>query len=396
MNVEALWFLGAPIAGGGVIAAGVVFPRFKRFDLGAATNKEGARVLPLVARAVDVPSAPEPSAVVSGAPRADVGGPSETTDESRAADETIVTASTPSVDDASRMEADALPSNVARPAFGVRIATGLKRAFRRKPADPADAPSVVDAVYADIHADEGTGTVEPYTAPADRAGLEPLAVTILPAPPLVVASVPAGLVPLVASEDVATPGAAENGIIEVDVPPGEDPEAWRANVAQRERLLAEQDDEARRVRDASERDREQRAAEAQAHARQAELENIALAEEVRVRSEARARKWYARLNLDLEAPTIEDRMAMASSLATVRAAWAGKLLREAFDQEEEARVRARVIGALVSGDHLDVTDPFVAAFSCGGIERAATFEMLMPRQHEAAWIADLLAPLLVA
>jgi hypothetical protein len=396
MNVEALWFLGAPIAGGGVIAAGVVFPRFKRFDLGAATNKDGARVLPLVARAVDVPSAPEPSAVVSGAPRADGGGPSETTDESHAAAETIVTASAPSVADASRIEADALPSNVARPAFGVRIATGLKRAFRRKPADPADAPSVVDAVYADIHADEGTGTVEPYTAPADRAGLEPLAVTILPAPPLVVASVPAGLVPLVASEDATTPHAAENGIIEVDAPPGEDPEAWRANVAQRERLLTEQDDEARRVRDASERDREQRAAEAEAHARQAELENIALAEEVRVRSEARARKWYARLDLDLEAPTIEDRMAMASSLAPVRAAWAGKLLREAFDQEEEARVRARVIGALVSGDHLVVTDPFVAAFSRGGIERAATLEMLMPRQHEAAWIADLLAPLLVA
>jgi hypothetical protein len=154
--------------------------------------------------------------------------------------------------------------------------------------------------------------------------------------------------------------------------------------------------DARRVRDASERDWEQRAAEAEAHARQVELENIAQAEEVRVRSEARARKWYARLDVDLEAPTIEDRMAMASSLSSVRAAWAGKLLREAFDQEEEARVRARVIGALVSSDHLDVTDPFVAAFSCGGIERAATFEMLMPRQHEAAWIADLLAPLLVA
>ena len=59
--------------------AGVVFPRFKRFDVGAATNKEGARVLPLVARAVNVPSAPEPSAVVSVAPRADGGGPSETT-----------------------------------------------------------------------------------------------------------------------------------------------------------------------------------------------------------------------------------------------------------------------------------------------------------------------------
>lgn len=66
---------------------------------------------------------------------------------------------------------------------------------------------------------------------------------------------------------------------------------------------------------------------------------------------------------------------MASSPASVRAEWVGKQLREAFAQEEE-RVRARLIGALVSGDHLDVTEPFYEAFRRGGIERAATFEML--------------------
>jgi hypothetical protein len=383
MSFDLLWFIGAPLAGGACITAGIIVPRLKlRGETPIPVAKDGARVLKLRARPTGADSVE--TAVVVEAPAS-----SEATlltgeaGASEAAQPAHITA-----------EASA-PSNVARPAFGVRMATGLRSAFRRKRDALASALRTHDQASDDAAPiEEGTADVEPVNAPV-YASLVPHVAIEEPKLEAPVLETPRAT-PLVAFEPEPEPRPADNGIVDVDVPAGEDHDTWRAAVAAREATLRVATDEAQRVRDESARDQDRREVEAAAHARQVELENIAIVEEVRVRSEARARKWFARLDLDQEAPTVEGRMMMASSLAAVRAAWAGKLLREAFGQEDEARVRARIIGALVSGDHLDVTDPFYAAFDNGGIERAATFEMLMPRQHEAQWIVDLLAPLLVA
>jgi hypothetical protein len=372
MSFDLLWFIGAPLAGGACITAGIIVPRLKlRGETPIPVAKDGARVLKLRARPTEADSV-ETADVV------------ETPASSEA---TLLTGE-------ATAEASA-PSNVARRALGVRMATGLRSAFRRKRDAVARALRTHDQASDDTAPiEQGTGDVEPVNAPV-HASLVPHVAIEEPNLEAPVLETPRAT-PLVAFEPEPEPRPADNGIVDVDVPAGEDPVTWRAAVAAREATLRVVTDEAQRVRDESARDQDRREVEAAAHARQIELENIAIVEEVRVRSEARARKWFARLDLDQEAPTVEVRMMMASSLAAVRAAWAGKLLREAFGQEDEARVRARIIGALVSGDHLDVTDPFYAAFDNGGIERAATLEMLMPRQHEAQWIVDLLAPLLVA
>jgi hypothetical protein len=146
------------------------------------------------------------------------------------------------------------------------------------------------------------------------------------------------------------------------------------------------------AREAARLEDERRQGEADAARHQEELERIAVAEEARVRAEARARRWFVRLDGDLDSPTIAQRMTLAGTLG-IRAPWAGKLLREAFAQEEEPKVRARIVGALVAGDHLDVADPFERAFAQGGIERGAVWEALKPRYEDAPWIATLLAPL---
>jgi hypothetical protein len=383
MSFDLLWFIGAPVAGGACITAGILVPRLKlRGETPAPLAKDGARVLKLRAR----PSGADPVET------ADVVGGQASSEATLSTGEAVASEATPPT----QITADAsAPSNVARPAFGVRMATGLRSAFRRKRDVPASSLGTSDQASDEAAPiEEGTGTVEPYNAVVHTALVPHVAVEPHLEPEAL--ETPSAATPLVAFEPEPDPRPADNGIVDVDVPAGEDPVTWRANVAAREATLRAATDQAQRVREELARDQDRREVEAAAYARQIELENIAIVEEVRVRSEARARKWFARLDLDQEAPTVEVRMMMASSLAAVRAAWAGKLLREAFGQEDEARVRARIIGALVSGDHLDVTDPFYAAFDNGGIERAATFEMLMPRQHEAQWIVDLLAPLLVA
>ena len=369
MSFDLLWFIGAPVAGGACITAGLIVPRLKlRGEPPVPLAKDGPRVLKLRARPTD-------DDAIEGADAKDAAMSSEIAVVTGDAGPTDV-APVQFVTDASAS------SNVARPAFGVRMAAGLRSAFRRK----RDAGAISDA--ASIEERTETGGQHDVAARSD----------LLPGdavePPIL--DVPIAATSLVAFGPEPASHPADNGIVDIDVPPGEDPITWRATVTAREETLRVAADEAQRVREETERDQHRRELEAAAHARQVDLENIAIAEEVRVRSEARARKWFARLDLDQEAPTVDVRMMMVSSLGVVRAAWAGKLLREAFAQEDEARVRARIIGALVSGDHLDVADPFHMAFENGGIERAATFEMLMPRQHEAQWIVDLLAPLLVA
>jgi hypothetical protein len=393
MSIEVAWFLGAPIVGGAFVTAGIVVPRLKNHHLDvAATAREGVRVLPLRARAATLPvDTPVEVAAAAAVPVLEAAG-----EGALSTDEAGAESARTDHDATANAEVPQAPSDIARPAFGVRIATGLRSAFRRKRI-VANVPVADDSRHDDeAIVDENTRTDDTNYGVVLSRFVPPTRV----APDLDAAApvleTPQAAAPLVELEPESQPGPAENGIVDVDVPPGEDPIAWRANVAARERHLSELTANAQRLRDETAADEVRRQREAEAHDRQIELENIALAEEVRVRSEARARKWYARLDIDLEAPTVEVRMSMASSLAVVRAAWAGKLLREAFGQEDEARVRARLIGALVSGDHLDVTDPFYVAFDNGGIERAATFEMLMPRQHEAQWIVDLLAPLLVA
>ena len=163
---------------------------------------------------------------------------------------------------------------------------------------------------------------------------------------------------------------------------------WAETVATREVTLAA----TLAAREAALEQGRQREAEAEAARNQQELERIAVAEEARVRAEARARRWFVRLDPDLDAPTIAQRMTLAGTLG-IHAPWAGKLLREAFAQEEEPKVRARIIGALVTGDHLDVAEPFETAFARGGIERGAVWEALKPRREGAEWIASLLAPI---
>jgi hypothetical protein len=254
------------------------------------------------------------------------------------------------------------------------------------------------------------GTTRVVRAAQAEAGVEDVAVASMvrldddaarqalsaPSEPLPVAAITS---PVAGDEVVDSTGASVGlGIISLGEAESEAerPAAdaqWSQDVTLREQRLAadlaarEAAEEEARLEDAR---REQEAAVAQ---RQRELEEVALAEEARVRAQARARRWFVRLDADLDAPTIAERMAMAGTLA-IRAAWAGKLLREAFAQEDEPKVRARIIGALVGGNHLDVPEPFQLAFERGGIERAAVWETLAPRRGDAQWIEVLLAPLL--
>jgi hypothetical protein len=189
--------------------------------------------------------------------------------------------------------------------------------------------------------------------------------------------------------------ALGHGIVELDEPAGDEHPvggpAWAADVAAREATLAR----SLQARADAERLARQREDEAAALRDQEDLERIAVAEQARVRAQARARRWFARLDADLDAPTAAERSTLATTLG-IRAPWAGKLLREAFAQEEEPQVRARILGALVAGDHLDVPEPFETGFARGGIERAAVWEMLWPRRDDAQWIAEVLAPLVDA
>jgi hypothetical protein len=196
---------------------------------------------------------------------------------------------------------------------------------------------------------------------------------------------------------VAGPRTISYGVGIVEVPQDEEEAeagaagglGWAAGVTSREsalaRTLAQRDEEAARAK--------QREAEAQALAAQHELERIAVAERARVQAQARLRLWFVRLDDQLDMPTTAQRCALIGTLG-IRAAWAGKLLRTAYEQEQEPSVRARIVGALAAGGHFAVSEPFEEAARRGGVERAAVWEALQPRQNEADWIPALLASLL--
>ena len=71
--------------------------------------------------------------------------------------------------------------------------------------------------------------------------------------------------------------ARNNGIIDLDVPPAEDPGIWQARVAEREFAIAECAQDLERSRAGDEEEARRRQAEADAIAGQRELENIATA-----------------------------------------------------------------------------------------------------------------------
>ena len=109
--------------------------------------------------------------------------------------------------------------------------------------------------------------------------------------------------------------------------------------------------------------------------------------------EARDRRahtpWFQRLDADAHAPSVAERIAFVSWLA-IPAPFAGKLLRNAFEEEDSAPVRARIIGALAGGEHFSDKAPFEVAFARGGIERAAVLEVLGPRAKDQTWVHALL------
>jgi len=275
-----------------------------------------------------------------------------------------------------------------RPTVVARLCRGVQSIVRRRNAEPADAleaprPDVLSALHAERdeypEVESAAGRVMQIAPPAavkegdgdDVRTVERVRDNVTP------------LFPVTAGHGVVE-------LVEPEAPDLERPIAgaeWAGAVSAREVSLRATLD----ARDAAVAEDQQRQLEADATRHQEELERIAVAEEARVRAEARARRWFVRLDADLDAPTIAQRMTLVGTLG-IRAPWVGKLLREALTQEEEARVRARIIGALVAGDHFDVAEPFERAFSNGGIERGAVWEALRPRSGDAPWIETLLAP----
>jgi hypothetical protein len=369
-----VWFVGAPVS-----VAALVF--------GAVRLRRPEGSAP-AARSVDDDDA---SFTLAPTVRAD-GGPDA--DASPAATASPV-AGAEGTEKHAVSDAPVAPADLLQPRTVVaRLRQGVQSIVRRRRGDePDDAlevprPDVLSALHAERDAYPHVGSVEPAA--------EPLMQVAAPVAVPVESGNDAGTTWVERVRDNVTPLfplTAGHGIVELesDLPDEERPivgQEWGDAVSAREVSLRATLD----ARDAALAEDQQRQAEADTARHQQELERIAVAEEARVRSEARARRWFVRLDADLDAPTIAQRMTLVGTLG-IRASWAGKLLREAFAQEEEARVRARIIGALVAGDHLEVAEPFERAFAQGGIERGAVWEALKPRSDDAPWIATLLAPL---
>ncbi len=368
MSAELLWFVGAPVAVAGMVIGAVWFRQPKTSAPARAADDDDASFTLAPTVRADCASG---VAAESALPAIAEGGVHDVEP----------------VGGGSPLEADLLQ----RSTVVARLRRGVQSVVRRRGADPADAleaprPDVLSALHAERAED-------PEVPPADAAGERVMQIA-----PVVsakdrsandaaaVARVPDNVTPLF-------PVTAGHGIVELLEPEAPDVERpiagaeWAGAVSAREVSLRATLD----ARDAAAAEDQQRQLEADAARHQQELERVAVAEEARVRAEARARRWFVRLDADLDAPTIVQRMTLVGTMG-IRAPWAGKLLREALAQEEEARVRARIIGALVAGDHLDVAEPFERAFAEGGIERGAVWEALRPRTGDAPWIETLLAP----
>ncbi len=368
MSAEVVWFVGAPVAVAGLV-------------LGAVRLRQPKGTAP--ARAADdddLSFTLAPTVRGDSAPRSDAEPSAESGTVELGAD------TAGGVEVVSAAAGDLLQ----RPTVVARLRRGVQSIVRRRSAEPADGLEAPRRdVLSALHAERLD----------DAEAIEPVADRVVEmVPPAAVADVNVGGMGTVERvRDNVTPlfpVTAGNGIVELVEPEGPDAERpiagvdWAETVSAREVSLRA----TLEARDAAAAEDLQRQAEADSARHQQELERIAVGEEARVRAEARARRWFVRLDADLDAPTIAQRMTLVGTLG-IRAPWAGKLLREAFAQEEEARVRARIIGALVAGDHLDVAEPFERAFAAGGLERGAVWEALRPRSGDAAWIAPLLEPL---
>lgn len=414
MSLDLGWWLGAPLVGGTALAGAILTPRLRKDRNREADLLPSAGVLPVAERKRNRTTVPE--APAAGAAEAQVHA---TRDD---------TAST-LVEPQPRV-APTLPKFSFRPRLGQHL-VGVRNLVRRaqrgsRRGDDADERTVVDAVHDDLFDDggglEATGEPQPHNvqvaAPVEGATVNG-ADAQLAAPALAIVKTnvhtddeslaeagpqDTALVGAGATGDDASARArvVENGIMDLSLIPGSmntapaNIEAWQTTTAAREAQLTEELARAQELREQAQQVLNEREAEAAAVAHQRDLERAAVVEETRVRAEARTRKWYARLDLDIDVPTLKERMLLAASLGAVKAAWAGKMLRIAFTEEEEPRVRARILGALASGDHFDDPTPFTVAFDHGGVERAAVVEVLLPRQKEASWIAELLLQLAAA
>ena len=99
--------------------------------------------------------------------------------------------------------------------------------------------------------------------------------------------------------------------------------------------------------------------------------------------------WFQRLDATLLDPNWRTRCALAESLGTVRAPWAGAFLRKALEAETEPRVRARMLAALFRGLHLEPADVFIRAIERGGNERAVVEERLNLLEVRPPWASQL-------
>ncbi len=423
-----LWWFGAPIVGTGAVVAGLVMP----------LNRMGRRRLEALTAAQQAPSAPPAGGLMRVVVRKQNGTPVVVqADESAASHEEASVVAEPPV-----VPQGPLAENRMR---GVaRLFRSARRVVRTAPQPPSATETVVDADASLSPADsaiavvDGPEVVEPHVgSPIEPAGLHIIALSDADTPavayearvddvvpttatvidddekmaPVAIATAVADVVDdeIVSTLPLAPPierhdevplvdAVRERGIIDVEEaePASEGSDDGRDALAARvEALRATQAAiEAERLQNEAEEQRRRDEVAAAEHQR--ETERLALAAEAEVRAKARARWWFYRLDLDLEFATVEQRMGMASSLGCVRAAWAPKLLREAFAQEQEPRVRARVIGALAEGEHFDPPTPFYQGFENGGVERAAVCEVLYPRRSTLSWAEELLAPVLEA
>jgi hypothetical protein len=115
-------------------------------------------------------------------------------------------------------------------------------------------------------------------------------------------------------------------------------------------------------------------AAAEAFRLQQERDMQAAIAEGQARGEAWTQLWWVRLDPDLDADNVRGRRALASSLRRVRGEWALKLARKAIAQEDDATVRARLLGTLHA---LGETDSalYGAAWKRSDIERDALREL---------------------
>ena len=97
---------------------------------------------------------------------------------------------------------------------------------------------------------------------------------------------------------------------------------------------------------------------------------------VSMEPENRTDPWYRNLDSTICDDDVAARCALAESLGSVRARWAGTFLHAALATEPDATVRARLIAAMFRAMHVTSEEPLVDALARGGVERAVVLERL--------------------